>query len=203
MDEAGRIIENASHGDARAIDALLVRYLPQLAAYLRSHAGGVVTAKESRSDLVQSVCREVLKQLALGGLTFRGESAFKHWLFEAALLKVKERARFWRAEKRDPVRERSTGGPRKTGSSERSAAQDRFLLTLVTPSRVADANEQLDRARAAFQSLTPDQREIIVLARIEQLPHARIAERLGKDEAHCRVLLSRALARLGTLLAKR
>ncbi len=197
MDDARRIIDDASRGDARAIDQLLVRYLPQLEAYLRRRAGGVVAAKDSGADLVQSVCREVLDQLAKGGLEFRGESAFKHWLFEAALLKVKERARFWGAEKRNAARER----PQQAASSS-IEANDRFLLSLVTPSRVAGANEELERARAAFAELKPEQREIIQLARVEELPHAEIARRLGKDEAHCRVLLSRALARLGTLLAR-
>ena len=57
MPDAGRdLVDKASRGDAVAVDALLERHLPALHAFVRLHAeGDAIVARESRSDLVQSV----------------------------------------------------------------------------------------------------------------------------------------------------
>ena len=70
--------EAACAGDRAALDALMVRYLPQLRAFVRLRAGPLVRVHESSSDLVQSVCREVIQNAE----RFRhpSESAFKQWL---------------------------------------------------------------------------------------------------------------------------
>jgi len=44
--------------------------------------------------------------------------------------------------------------------------------------------------------LPAEYREVIVLARQEELSHAKIGERLGRSEMAVRKLLSRAMARL-------
>ena len=98
-------VENASRGDVTAIEALLEHHLPGLRNFVRRRAPGVVAARESSSDLVQSVCREVLEHLADERLEYRGEAEFKKWLYQAALNKLQNRRRYHLAEKRDPGRE--------------------------------------------------------------------------------------------------
>src|SRR5688500_8197806 len=104
-DEHANLIGAASRGDGAAIDALLVRHLPALHAFLRLRAGPIVRAHESVSDLVQSVCREALQ--ALPEFEYRGEARFRAWLFVKALAKVHDHARRLRAQKRDVAREQS------------------------------------------------------------------------------------------------
>jgi len=58
-----------------------------------------------------------------------------------------------------------------------------------TPSRAAEAAEELERA---FAALTDDERELITLFHVEGLAHAEIAARRGTSEAYSRTLLSRA-----------
>ena len=45
------------------LEALLAAYLPELQGYLRRRSQGLVAARESSSDLVQSVCREILTNM--------------------------------------------------------------------------------------------------------------------------------------------
>jgi len=70
-DELESLVHSASRGDGIAIDELLHRYLPGLRAFVRLRASPAVRAKESASDIAQSVCREVLEDLAWGVLTGR------------------------------------------------------------------------------------------------------------------------------------
>ena len=60
-------------------------------------------------------------------------------------------------------------------------------------------SEELDRFRAALDSLPDAHREAIVLHHIEGLSHAEIAERMQISVSYSRALLSRALARLARL----
>lgn len=167
-------------------DAQLERVLPDLAAFVRRRTYGVVGARESNADLVQSVCREVLEQVAKDRFEFKSDAELRKWLFTAAQHKIQHRRRYWRAERRDPERERTEPcDPR----------------TQLTPSRDAAAREELARLERALDDLPARDLEIVRLAQFEGRSHAEIAERVGVTEAYSRVLLSRALARLATLTA--
>src|SRR5262245_3177336 len=99
------LVQQASTGDAVALHDLIERYLPSLAASVGRHAGDALLAKESRSDVVQSTCREVLEGIARGAFTWQGEPQFRQWLYQAALHKIQMKARHWNALRRDQDRE--------------------------------------------------------------------------------------------------
>ena len=185
------LVELASRGDGIAIEALLERYLPGLEAFVRLRQGRMLRAKESSADLVQSVCREVLQHL--DRYQYRGEAQFKHWLYTTALRKIADRRDYWRAERRDAEKEAST-----------SAAESRLGLygTFCTPSQEVAAREEIARIEAAFDALSESDRSVVLMARMVGLSHAEIAAELGKNEGAVRTMLSRALARLATVLER-
>ena len=191
--DTSALVEGASRGDRPAVEALLGRFLPDLQAYVRRHAGGPVAARESSADLVQSICRELLERLEDRRFEYRGEAEFRKWLYSAALMKISNRARYWRAEQRDAGRDRAPAA-----DSSGSGSGERFE-TRTTPSRHAELAEELDRLRGALERLPDRYREVISLSQVDGLSHAEIAARLGISESNSRVLLSRALARLATL----
>ena len=192
-DDGERLVHEASRGDAPAIEALLGRYLPELRRYVGRRAGRAVLDKESGSDVVQSVCRELFEGLRSERFEYRGEAEFKQWLYGAALLKLEGRRRHWQAGKREAAREVPAG-------SRASAFRD--PADSATPSRGAIAREDAERLRAALAELPEHYREIVELAHVDGLSHREIATRLGITETNSRVLLSRALARLATLGAR-
>jgi RNA polymerase sigma factor (sigma-70 family) len=185
-----RLVDDASRGDGAAVTKLLERHLPALRSYVRRHMGDVLRRVESGSDIVQSTCREVLERLASERFAFRGEAAFVQWLHGAAILKIRQRLRHWNAGRRD-VRRRTS-----------EPAESDFLASFCSPSRGAMLKEDLERARRAFDQLSDRQQEVITMARIDGLGHREIGARLGITEAHSRVLLSRALARLATVKSR-
>src|SRR5262245_7080357 len=102
-EELAQWTERAARGDREALELLLVRHLPRLRAFVRLRAGAAVRAQEESSDLVQSVCREVL--LHADQFRFPSESAFRNWLYTHALRKIGKRLRSHGTVKRGAGRE--------------------------------------------------------------------------------------------------
>lgn len=187
--ECEELVGRASRGDGSAVEELLARNLPNLRAYVRFKAGRLVQARESVSDLVQSVCREVLEQL--GDFEYRGEASFRSWLFKRAYHKIVDRGRFHRAARRNGAREVEL--PESSGQGD---AELECAISLLTPSRDAMAREKLERFEAAFAELPDDHREAILMQRIAGLSYSEIAREMGRSEGAVRNLVYRGLARV-------
>lgn len=186
-DDLERLIQSASRGDQPAVDELLVRYLPGLRAFVRLRAGAALRARESSSDLVQSVCRDILQNV--DRFQHGGENGFKRWLFTTALRKLQDKHEHMRAQKRDAAREVAD-----------EAALGEAYRSVSSPSRNAIAHEEFERVEKAFDELAEEEREVITLARVVGLSHKEIADAMGRSEGATRVLLHRALAHLAELL---
>jgi len=190
-DTSKQLVEDSTRGDRRALEALLLRHVDYLRAFVRLRCGRLVRARESHSDIVQSVCREVLQDL--GAFEYRGEAAFRHWLCQAARRKIIDRVRHLSAARRDPAREVAA-------DADSAAALAASYGQVASPSEHVAAHELLERVEGAMARLRPDDREIITLARVVGLPHAEIANATGRSPSAVKVHLSRALARLSRYL---
>jgi len=182
------LVRAASRRDEVAVSELLQQHLPALRAFVRLKAGPMLLAKESCSDLAQSVCRDVLENA--DRFQFGGQPEFRKWLFTTAMRKIADRAEHWQAGKRNVRREQ--GG----------LAEDelRGYAGIYTPSAQAAAREELARVEEGFARLAPEKQEVILMARLMGLSHAQIAAELGKSEVAVRSILSRALAELAESL---
>lgn len=188
-DPVDRCYADASRGDATATLTLLQLYLPRLRAFVRSRLGPELRARESDSDVVQSVCRELIE--AKDGFRYRGETAFRGWLFTAALNKVREKVRHHRQARRAIGREEPA-----------SRAHVVPEEGITSPSYAALAGERVAALEASLDALAESDREIIALARLAGLPIADVAVRLGKSVEAARKQLGRALLRLGDELRR-
>lgn len=186
--ELENLLRRASQHDENAVAALLQQHLPALRAFVRLKAGAMLLAKESCSDLAQSVCRDVLENA--DRFQFGGEAEFRKWLFTTAMRKIADRAEHWGAKKRSPLRERA----------QLDDEEVQGYAHVYTPSHQAMAREELQRVELAFERLSDEKREVILMARLMGLSHAQIAAELGKSEVAVRSMLSRALAELSAWL---
>lgn len=184
----------ARGGDHDARERVVAAVLPELRACVRLNTGRLIRDHESESDIVQSVCRELIEDLH----QFAGnaEGQFKRWLFSLALNKIRMRHRFLTAQRRDVRRE---------VAPERSSTGDDPVLhsyaSFCTPSQHVMAHEEIARIESAVDQLSDEQRQVLTLACIVGLSHQEIAAELGKAETAVRKTLSRARAQLGLLLA--
>ena len=180
-----RLVAAAADGDPSALHLLLQAYLPRIRAYVRLRAGPALLSHESRSDLVQSICRDLLENARR--LHSTDLAGFDRWLFTTAHRKLADRTALWGAQKRDPGRELA------------DVEADQVLgacREIVTPSREASGREDLARLEAALRELPEERREVILLAKVLGLSRREIGVRLGRSEAAVRVLLTRSLADL-------
>lgn len=189
--ETALLFDQAAHGDGPALEALLVRYLPQMHAFVHARLGPGLRPRESSLDVVQSVCRQLLASRP--AFEFRGEERFRAWLFTAALNKLREKHRRMRDAKRDVARE------------ERAFDRETVIAVAhqLTPSQEAMGNETAVAITDALGALTEEHREVITLARFARLPHDVIAEAIGRTEAATRQFLGRALLALARELRVR
>ncbi|MBL8753777.1 MAG: sigma-70 family RNA polymerase sigma factor [Planctomycetes bacterium] len=190
MSESTEALVRAASTDRHALEQLLVRHLPQLQGWLRLRMGPKLRAREGPEDLVQSVAREALAELP--GFEWRGEAAFRHWLYTRAQHKLQDRIKFVQAQRRDPARE--------VPPPEDSAALLACYGTLCTPSRDLASHEALARIEAAFDDLPEDYQEAITLYRLCGLDYAEIAARMHRSEGAVRNLVYRGLSRLALRL---
>ena len=180
----------ASKGDASALSELLERMLPDLRAFVRLRAGRLVRRHDHESDIVQSVCREVLEHA--DRFQYASEDAFRRWLFTTTLRKLSNRRDSHLAARRQE-------GLNAMGATDQSALLDVYAR-VATPSRHVEAREECARIEAAMAELSDDERAIIVLTRVAQISRADIAAELGIGESAVRMRLHRALAKLGVLI---
>jgi len=194
--ESHPLVLRLQHGDTAALGPLIEQHLPGLRAYVRLRCGPALRARESASDIVQSACRDVLENL--DRFQWNGEAGFKAWLYATALRKIADRAEHWGAQKRDAKRD----VPLEVGraSREGDAPLGALYASIASPSAAAAGRETLEQLEAAFDRITEEQREVIVLARVVGLSHDEIGERLECNAATARQKLFRALSALSEAL---
>ncbi len=195
------LVSAAQRRDPAALDALIAAHLDDLRAYVRLQIDPQVRVRESCSDVVQSVCREVLEDLP--AFDYRGAGAFRAWLFTAALNKVKQKGRFHRARKRDVAREVRAEEENDSRASVEPGIYASLCSLEPSPSQHAIAHEEAERIERAMDTLPPDHREILLLARVVRLPYVEIAARVGRTENAVRTLVHRAGVRLLAALEER
>lgn len=168
--------------------ALYEELAPELRAFFRLRIGHKIGDRESAEDMVQTVFREVIEDL--DHFEDRGEGSFRKWLFMTAWRKLRDRQRFW-------GRERRSAKAEVDGEDLQSAS---YYGHILSPSRIAMGHEEVAQFEAAFDSLPEDHRTVITLSRLLGLTTTEIAGEMDRSEGAVRVLLHRALARLGVML---
>ncbi len=184
-----------------ALDRLIEAHLDDLRAFVRLQVEPKLRLRESQSDVVQSVCREVLEDLPQ--FEFRGVGSFRAWLFTAALNKVRQKGAFHRAQKRDVAREVRVEAGDDSRASVGAALYASLCSPEPSPSQHAVAHEQAELIERAMDKLPEDYREALLLARVVGLSRREMAERMGRSESAVRTLLTRASIKLLAALEQR
>ena len=171
------LLTRARHGDARALDDLLARYMPALQRWARGRLPASARDLADTSDLVQETLIQVFKKM--DGFEHRGEGAFHAYLRQAVMNRIRNELR---AAQRRP---------------ERVGLDDEQQDDGLSPLEAAIGVEAVERYEAALQRLRDEERELIV-ARIELgLTYSELADATGKPSSDAaRMAVARALVRL-------
>ena len=198
-DETGQLVARAKGGDPGALNDLFARYHRLMVEIARRKLGSRLRLKEEPDDLAQTTFREATRDF--GNYRYRGEGSLVRWLVQILQNKIRDRAEFYGATKRDFARERAMEAA-PTGDFE-------VLPTLEPESKDLSVTMQVQRdenyehLRRALAELTPEHRQAIALVFFQGLQLREAGEAMGgKSEDAVRMMLKRAEGKLGEILGR-
>ncbi|MFH1418484.1 MAG: RNA polymerase sigma factor [Planctomycetota bacterium] len=191
-----RLLQRAKDGDQQALNDLYARFGEKLHTVVRFRLGPRLRSKMESCDVVQDALLASLRQIEAG--EFASSGALFHWLVKLVENRIRDHADHFAAQKRDASRETPLDVRRASTDSVFGPIAE--LATFGTPSRAAVRAEDLTRLEAALDTLTPDQKEAIILVRYEGLSLTEAGEKMGRQPDAVRMLVSRAIVQLGRMV---
>jgi len=184
------LLEKARTGDDNALSEVFEQYRRRLMVLVHFKLNPQARGRGEMEDVVQEVCLRAFRDL--DRFTYRTPGSFLSWLSAIADHVIADRARYRSRECRagEEVPFRSESNP--LGAEPADSK---------TPSRLFGQQEAMERLLVRLSRLPDDYRQAILLARIEGLPTAEVAERMGKSREQVALLVYRAVKRLRELPA--
>jgi RNA polymerase sigma-70 factor (ECF subfamily) len=193
------LVRRAQAGDVEALNELFARYYDAMVSAARRRLGPRLRLKEEADDLAQTTFREATRDFAQ--YQYRGPSSFLNWLGQILRNKIRDKAEYYAASKRDAARELTSDetGPEETGTRKLEAPSTDLSVTTFV-----QRNEEIDILREALEKLSPDHRAAITLVFFQGLTFREAGEQMdGRTEDAVRMLLRRAESRLRELTRER
>lgn len=182
------LLERAKAGDGEALSDAFEKCRPRLAVLVYFKLGARERTFGEAEDLVQETLLRGFRDID----RFRYESpgSLLRWLSSIADHVIVDRVRYRNRDCRagEEVRFRSPSNPL---GPEPADTQ--------TPSRLFAQQQAVERLLSRLEELPEDYRQAIVLAKVEGLSTAEMAERLGKSREAVALLVYRAVKRFRAL----
>ncbi len=191
QDKTIQLVAAAKAGDRTALDALYRRYQERMLAIVRLRMGQRLRSRMDSQDLVQSVMLESLQ--SLDRFEYRTEGAFLHWLSRLVENKIRDKVDYLTAQKRDIRRE----------LPDKEEIAGNLRSSTPTPSGIAQKAEEMARLEEAIEKLSQDQRDLIIMHKLEGMSYEEIAEATEKTPESVRKALARSLAKLASELSRK
>jgi RNA polymerase sigma-70 factor (ECF subfamily) len=183
------LVERAKAGDVDALNDLFARYHSTMVEVARRKLGPKLRLKEDPDDLAQTAFREATRDFQ--NYQYRGEGSLLSWLVHILQNKIRDRAEFYAAGKRDAALELEPLEHTREVSVPEPTARD------LSVTRQVARDERREMLRGALGHLTPEHREAITLVFFEGLTLREAGAQMGgRTEDAVRMLLRRAEAKL-------
>jgi RNA polymerase sigma-70 factor (ECF subfamily) len=167
------LLRQAQAGSREAFESLVLRYRERLERQIEARMGRGVRLQLEAADVLQDTLARAFESIA--HFRWQGEDSVYRWFASIAEHLI------WNAAKKrtpEPLRLEPEAG-RDTSVGKQLRREERF-----------------DRLQRALAALTPEQREAILLTRIEGLSLKEAAERLGRSADAVQKLVARGLLAL-------
>jgi RNA polymerase sigma-70 factor, ECF subfamily len=177
------LLSRARAGSTVALDALFRRCAPRLLALIRYRMGSTLRTKLESRDILQATLLKSFQQIQ----QLRGSDmpSLMAWLARIAENEIRDQADFHGRRRRDMARQTPLDDAALEVAAQVTSVVSRIVLS-----------ERAKRLEAAMEALSEDHREIILLRKFEEQSFKEIAQRLGRSEDACRMLLARAMSHL-------
>jgi RNA polymerase sigma-70 factor, ECF subfamily len=191
------LVGRAKEGEAAALNDLFTRYHGLLVGLARKRLGPRLRSRLEPDDLAQTTFRAATRDF--GQYSYQGEDSLLRWLIQILNNKIRDKAEFYSAGKRDVGRERGM---------EVGKGDDRHTIDLpaddLSVTRAVSREEEFEILRKGLEKLSDDHRKAITLVFFQGLSLREAGERMGgRTEDATRMLLRRAEARLRDVVSGR
>jgi RNA polymerase sigma factor (sigma-70 family) len=178
------LLEKAQSGDEEALSRLFAKHRRRLAVLIHYKLSSQARQFCDVEDLVQETHLRAFRDI--GRFTYQSPGSFLRWLSSIADHAIIDRMRYQNRECRagEEVPFRSASNPAGPEPADTK-----------TPSRLLGEQQAVDRLLARLDLLPEDYRQALILAKIEGLTTAEMAERLGKSREAVALVVYRALKR--------
>lgn len=175
LEDTRELAARARAGDRKAFERLFGIFRERLERAVTARLGAELRAAMQTEDILQETALRALR--SIGHFEWREEDSFLRWLLGIAEHILRDQADKQRLRRAGPL------------PPDQQA-------TTASPSAASRREERLVRLEKALGVLPEEQREVILLARIDGLPVAEIARRLGLTPNAVSQRLWRALRKL-------
>jgi RNA polymerase sigma-70 factor (ECF subfamily) len=179
------LVERFQRGEQGAFSLLFGKYRRRLAVLVHYKMSDDLRSRLEVDDILQEVFLAAAQ--GLERFNYQSPGSFMAWLSCIADHAVVDAARYENRQKRRAEEMLSF----KTESNPNGAEP----MDLMTPSRVFAQRESVQALLRKMDVLSPEYREVILLAKFEGLTTFEISKRLGKSRESVALLLHRALKR--------
>jgi RNA polymerase sigma-70 factor (subfamily 1) len=191
------LVRRAQSGDVDALNDLFARYHSQMVEIARRRIGPKLRRKEDPDDLAQTTFREATRDFK--NYEYRGEGSLVRWLVHILQNKIRDKAEFYSAGKRNTSLETALDAPLDRRNTDSKGMEPEATDLSVT--RQVQRDERFEILRKALVELSPEYREAITLVFFQGLPLREAGQRMGgRSEDALRMLLRRAEAKLREIL---
>jgi len=189
MEAIEDLLEQARQGEARALSTLYNRFLPGIFSYIAMRVPDRATAEDVTSEVFLQMIEGIHQ------LKARDEAGFAAWLLRIARVAV---AGYYRKRERQPI-----FVPLPGESWEETQATSLVVPPTLAPGDPAawmETREEWQKVVQAINTLTEDQRQVLVGRLILGYDVATVAKMIGKKANAVKALQFRALKSLQRLL---
>jgi RNA polymerase sigma factor (sigma-70 family) len=175
QEEVQALFSRARGGERDAFDQLAGRFRRRLLSIIRHRMSKRLQRDAEPEDVYQETLLRAYR--SLDRIEWNGEHAFLNWLGSIAEHVILPQARRQKRARPAPV-------------------DSRIPAPGISPSEAMERNRRFERLQNALDSLHPEARQVVLLARIDGFKLSAIAERMGRSPEAVRMLLRRSVRKL-------
>lgn len=195
--DTAALVRRAQEGDSAALNDLFTRYHSLMVEIARRRIGPRLRLKEDPDDLAQTTFREATRDFKR--YEYRGEGSLLRWLIQILQNKIRDKAEFYSAGKRDTSLETALEPP--VDTSREFTPRIEPVVNDLSVTQVVQLDERSGLLRKGLDQLTPEYRQAITLVFFQGLTLRDAGERMGgRTEDALRMMLRRAEHKLGEIL---
>jgi RNA polymerase sigma-70 factor (ECF subfamily) len=182
------LLERAHAGDRDALSQAFEKYQRRLAVLVHFKISANTRGFAEVDDIVQETLLHAYRDIE--NFTYQAPGSFLRWLSAIADHVIVDRVRYHGRERRagEEIPFRSESNPARPEPADTK-----------TPSRLFAQREAVEELLARLAALPEDYRDAILMAKIEGLSTAEMAERMGKSREAVALLVYRAVKRFRAL----